>query len=143
MNKLYAILMAGASATGDYAWYAKHHDDYILTERMQQIRDLIVQGADEKLPLLVSQICAMILYTQFGQRIKELDSNNTYVDVTRPATADNNDSKYCLYDVIKPVNAYQKIRLYLNDDIASVVDNESWLDLIAAGCLQLLREVVV
>lgn len=154
MNILYALLMAGETPTSDYAWYDKHHGTYIITERMQEIRDLIVQDSGDKLPLLVCQICAMVLYTQFGQQIKELDSNNTYQDVTRPVDAAHNDDKYCLYTVtgstttpviplIKPAAAYQKLRNYLEDDIAAVVDTSSWLDLIAAACLQLLREVSV
>ena len=151
MNILYALLMAGETPTSDYTWYDKHHDNYLLTARMREIRDLIVQDAGDKLPMLVCQICAMVLYTQFGQQIKELDSNNTYQDVTRPPQSDHNDDRYCFFTVIenkaipliKPASAYQKLRNYLEDDIASVVDNSSWLDLIAAACLQLLREVAV
>lgn len=143
MNILYAILMNGAHATGNYVWYDKHHNGYIPTARMQAIRDIITQGVDEKLPLLACQICSMVLYTQFGQQIKELDPNNSYVDTTRPVDADHNDSKYCLYDVIKSVSAYQNIRNYLDDDIAAVLDKESWLDIVAAGCLQMLREATL
>lgn len=143
MNKLYGALMQDATITSDYSWYEKHWDGYLSTERIRAIRDIIVQDAGDKLPLLASVICNMVLYTQFGRQIKELDSNNTYSDVTRPKDSDNNDSKYCIWDVIKPVAAYQQIRMYLEDDIASTVDTASWLDLIAAGCLQILREAVI
>lgn len=140
MNLLYAILMAGSQASGDYAWYSKRITGYIPTTRLQDIRDILVQDTGAALPMYVCMVCYMVLYTQFGKEIKELDSNNTYTDITRPADSDHDDEKYCVYKLIKPAESYQQLLHYLDDDISSRLDRSSWLDLMAAGCLQLLRE---
>lgn len=140
MNLLYAILMGGSQASGDYTWYHKHTTGYIPTTRMQDIRTILIQGTDVALPMFVCKVCYMVLYTQFGNEIKELDYNNTYTDVARPPDAVHDDMKYCMHQLIRPADAYKQIRRYLDDDIASRVDLSSWLDIMAAGCLQMLRE---
>ena len=140
MNLLYAILMRGTQASGDYVWYHKESIGYIPTERMQAIRDILMQGVGDALPMVACQVCAMVLYTQFGTEIKALDSNNTYTDVTRPPDKTHDDPAYCMYNLIKPADAYKQLRRYLDEDIVSRADLTSWLDIMAAGCLQMLRE---
>ena len=141
MNILYNFLMNGATQDSDYAWYKKESSAVLHTTRSNKIRDILVQGVSKELPMFAAQVCYMVLYTQFGKQIRQLDSNNTYFDSGRPANSDHNDPRYCLYSLIKPANEYRQIRSYLDDDIANETDFSSWLSIMAAGCLQILREV--
>lgn len=141
MNILYSFLMNGETPDTAYEWYKKANSTVMHTTRSNKIRDILTQGVAKELPMFAAQICYMVLYTQFGEQIKQLDSNNTYFDPGRPAEADHNDTRYCMYKLIKPASEYRQLRNYLDDDIANETDFSSWLSIMAAGCLQILREV--
>ena len=143
MNILYSFLMNGATPDPDYAWYAKQTDSVLHTTRSNKILEILTQDIAKELPMFAAQVCYMVLYTQFGDQIRKLDSNNTYFDPGRPSDKAHNDTRYCIYRLIKPAEAYRQLRNYLDEDIADETDFSSWLSLMAAGCLQILREVAV
>lgn len=141
MNILYSFIMNGTTPDTAYAWYAKQTSTVMHTTRSNKILEIITHGITKELPMFAAQVCYMVLYTQFGEQIKQLDSNNTYFDPGRPSDAAHDDTHYCIYNLIKPANEYRQIRNYLDDDIANETDFSSWLSIMAAGCLQILREV--
>lgn len=141
MNILYSFLMNGATPDADYVWYTKQTSDVLHTTRSNHIRDIMLQGIAKELPMFASQVCYMVLYTQFSDQIRKLDSNNTYFDPGRPSDKPHNDPKYCMHQLILPAAAYRQIRNYLDDDIADETDFSSWLSIMAAGSLQILRGV--
>jgi len=141
MNTLYGILVQTVPSSPDYAWYDKQYDLTVPTTKMQNIRDILLTGVPiEKIRMFASVVCNLVLYTRFGADIQNLDPNNSYVDVTRPDDSDHSDQSYCCYGLIQPVTAYKKLRMFLDDDISGLLNKDSWVDWMAAGCLQLLRE---
>ena len=86
-------------------------------------------------------LCHVVMLTQYGPQIKKLDPHNTYfIPLTRPFGSDHSDPKYCVHDLIKPVQNYNEIVTMLNDDIVATLNRDSWFDMMGAACLQLLRE---
>ena len=139
MNKLYSILIGTTPVSG---WYFKRSSLYMITDRINEIRAILLQDVpEEKLPMFVCALCALVRLSTFGNEILALDANNTYQDITRPADAEHNDAAYCIHDLIKPASAFSTLRRYLADDISTRLNYESWIELMGAGCLQLLREV--
>ncbi len=139
MNKLYSILIGMTPVSG---WYFKRSSQYMITDRINAIRSILLQDVPEdRLPMFVCTLCDLVRMSTFGNEILELDPNNTYQDITRPIDAEHNDDTYCIHDLIKPATAFSTLRRYLADDINNRVNHESWIELMGAGCLQLLREV--
>ena len=141
MNTLYGILVMNVPSTADYAWYDKQYDVTVPTTKMQNIREILLTGIPaEKVRMFASVVCNFVLYTSFGAEIQKLDPNNSYVEVTRPSDSEHSDQAYCCFGLIQPVSAYRKLRTFLDEDIAARMNKSSWIDYLAAGCLQLLRE---
>ena len=141
MNTLYGILTWGTSGSSDYAFYDKRHDMIVPTNKMLAIRDVVMAGIpDDKKRMFAAFLCDIVRYTNFGSEIHQLDSNNTYVPISRPHDADHSDDKYCLHGLIKPVTAYRPLVRYLDDDIAGRMIKAQFTDWMGAACLQLLRE---
>jgi hypothetical protein len=46
-----------------------------------------------------------------------------------------------MHDLIQPIKSYKPILGRIDDDIRNTLDEESWLDMMGAACLQMLREV--
>lgn len=138
MNKLYSILVGNMEVSG---WYFKRQTPLLITDRMQEIRSVLLQDVpSEKLPMFICVLCDLVRMSAFGTEILALDNNNTYQETVRPVDVDHSDTSYCVYDVIKPATVYSKLRRYLDEDITSRLNAESWIELMGAGCLQLLRE---
>ena len=141
MNKLFSILMQGY-APESFSWFDKSMSSVTPAERTDALVQIIMKGVPrDRRAMFSSALCNLVLNTQYGAEIKKLDPNNTYVRVTRPKNSEHSDPKYCIHDLIQPVTAYKDIKLYLQDDIASTLNADSWFELMGAACLQLLREV--
>ena len=143
MNKLYGLLLSkypNAVVTNP-AWYIKRTTAGRTTTKIQAITDILLSDVpEERSAMFVSVVCYMVLMTQFGKEIQQLDPNNSYVPVVRKSDADNSDQAYCMHDLIKPASSYSGVRSYLDTDITDRLDSNSWLDLMGAACLQILRE---
>ena len=142
MNRLYGLLMQDKSIPESFSWFGKNAETPVSTERCDALIKSILKGVpDDRRVLYVSALCNLVLNTQYGSEIQKLDPNNTYVRVTRPKDSTHSDPRYCIYDLIRPIQAYQDILLYLQNDIVDRLDTNSWFDMMGAACLQILREV--
>jgi hypothetical protein len=142
MNKLFNILMRGCSIPLSFSWYAKRSEVVPATERVLELVDIVMTGVPlERRAMVASQLCNLVLYTQYGPEIKKLDPNNTYVPVTRDPNVAHTEPTYCMHDLIQPIKSYKPILGRIDDDIRNTLDEESWLDMMGAACLQMLREV--
>lgn len=140
MNKLFSLLLRGNNS--DIGWYYKKTAFIPMTQRALNIVNILMADVPvSRMSMYAAALCQVALYTQYGAEIKKLDPNNTYADVVRPPACSHSDPEYCAHDLIKPIDAYKGLLMYLQDDIAEVLDENSWFDMIGAGCLQLLREV--
>lgn len=139
INLLYSIL------TSDYTIsptdvYSKRRGQLWVPPECSAIKNYLLAGVtDTDASLVASVICYEALQTRFGPEILELDSNNTYVKVTR--AAGNNSDLLCVYQHTVTTEALGQIVQYLDKDIRERLAVTSWSDITAACCLQLLRMV--
>ena len=59
----------------------------------------------------------------------------------RPPNSANDSSDFCLSNMVGSVENYKQLKRYLDEDIMEKLIAPSWVDYIAAGCLQILREI--
>ena len=141
INKLYGILTNGVKASGTYEWYNKQCDNPMHTQRMDTIRNIVLTGIDdEHLNFFACVVCGLVKYSAFDAEITLLDSNNTYSDPGRPPEAAHSNSSYCFYTLVQPLSSYRLLKGFLDEDLAAKIAGGSWLDYVAAGCAQMLRE---
>ena len=139
MNLLYSILIGTPHYSG---WYDKAMTSFLPTDRMLAIRSILIQDVpEEKLPMFACVICDLVRLSTYGSEIIALDPNNTYQPTTRPSSAKHANPDYCFYQLVKPAAAFRSLCAYLDQDIDSRLNKESWIELMGAGCLQMLREV--
>lgn len=133
-NVLYGIL-AGDAGHGEYE---KHFTRAQLTWPGMELAEMLrCHDADQtKRRLFASAVCAAVLDTQFGNEIVQADPNNTY---ERPVRG---TSSICLYDATCQAEAMSGVLGLLDNDIKERLAAPQWIDVMAAGCLQLLREVL-
>lgn len=156
INILYSIFTgAFPTQTPVHTQYKKISSTVILrTEKMDDIVNLIfakynANTNSNSAHVFAAVICYYIRFSIFGDDIYEIDKANTYVEPER-ITSDNQPTNKA--DVgTEPISAYigtcsvselQHIKQYLDKDILDRLEEPTWLDLVAAGCLQLLREVL-
>lgn len=143
MNKLWSLLMLHYEIPASFSWFGKHTSPVIFSDSSRELVGLITKGVpDSRRALYVATLCNLVLNTQYSKEIVQLDPNNTYVQVTRPKDSTHSDPRYCMHDLIQPIQAYKEIKLHLQDDILARLDTNSWLDMMGAACLQLLRDAV-
>ena len=142
MNKLFSLLMQGNEIPDSFAWYAKRTDSVPTSDRITALVGFIMTDVPvARMALYAAMLCHVVMMTQYGPQIKKLDPHNTYfIPLTRPFGSDHSDPKYCVHDLIKPVQTYNEIVTMLNDDIVATLNRDSWFDMMGAACLQLLRE---
>lgn len=144
INKLYGILlgMPIAEVPADYQWYIKKFTPIATNSKVQDIlKILLVAVSVDKRALFACLICNAILQTVFGKEIEERDPVNTYLPVSRPPDSANDNSEFCLSKMAGSVDMYKQLKKYLDEDIVEKLTAPSWIDYIAAGCLQILREL--
>lgn len=142
INKLYGILKGTADAPAGYEWYVKKFTPIATNEKTQNIlKVLLAAVAPDKRIMFACLICNAVLSTAFGKEIENRDPVNTYVPVTRPPGSGNDDENFCLFKLAAPQEVYKALLEYLDEDIIEKLTAASWIDYIAAGCLQILREL--
>lgn len=142
INKLYGILHGAVSAAGAYQWYEKKFTVCKSNDKINNILAVICLTVPEaRRAMFACLICHAVLSTIFGKEIQELDPVNTYVPVGRPPESGNDDQRFCLFDLIGSTQSYQALKEYLDDDIKVKLQAPTFIDYIAAGCLQILREL--
>ena len=141
MNRLYSILTYAYPIPDNYVWYAKHTSQFVPTEKMLAIREILLSGVPSaKVAMFAATICNLIQFTCLWPAIKKLDPNNTYVTPQRPAGSNHSNQAYCMHTLIRPASEYQPLKRYLDTETQGHINMQSWLDIMAAGCLMLLRE---
>lgn len=142
INVLYGLLTNGSVAEGIYSWYGKTCDNPLHTERIDNIRNVLLTGvSDDKLNFFACIVCSLVLNTEFEAEIRKLDSNNTYVTPSRPPDKNHSDPAYCFYQFEPRIETYKHVKAYLDKDLLDRASGGDWLSWFAAGCLQMLREV--
>lgn len=145
INKLYGVLLGeiGAMAiSGAYEWYKKKYTAIPTTTKIENIVSVLCKNvAPEQRVLFACLLCAAVVKTVFGKEITELDPVNTYVPVSRPPDSANDSPDFCLFMLASPLDAYTPLKQYLDADILSRLTAPTWMEMIAAGCLQILREL--
>lgn len=143
INVLYGILTNGEQAPSAYSWYDKVADNPMHTPRIDALRTAILTGVPaNQINFFACCVCSLIKHTEFGTEIMKLDENNTYnVTLQRPLTAPHSDDAYTMHQLMQPIDAYIGLKAYLDKDISDRLTAPVWLDYMAAGCLQILREV--
>jgi len=142
INKLYGVLLGAASVPTEYQWYLKKFTPIATNEKTQNIlKVLLLAVSVDKRAMFACLICNAILQTVFGKEIKERDPVNTYMPVSRPPQSANDDPAFCLTKMAGPADSYKALLQYLDEDIKNKLTSATWIDYIAAGCLQILREL--
>lgn len=145
LNILYGVLMGDVVDSGSaiFNWFKKRFSILFPNDKATAIRRLIMLSAftpDQKV-VLAAALCYWVMQTMFGNEIHELDSNNTYNIVTRPPSVAPSDQSCCLYNLLNQIDTQALLR-YLDKDIRDRIPvGSNTLSIVAAGCLQLLREV--
>ena len=85
-------------------------------------------------------VCGLVSNSAFDAEIKALDPDNTYGQPSRPPDATHSNSSYCFYTLVQPLSTYRLLKGYLDPDLVARLAGGSWLDYVAAGCVQMLRE---
>ena len=144
INKLYGVLlgMATDDIPATYKWYAKKFTTVATSEKVQNILKIMLQTVSiDKRAMFACIICNAVLHTIFGKEIEKLDPVNTYVPVTRPPDSANDNPNFCLLSMAGPADMYKPMKQFLDQDILDRLETPSWMEYIAAGCLQILREL--
>ena len=142
INKLYGVLLGAAVISDAYQWYSKKYTTCATTDKINQILEVLCKNVPtDKRAMFACLICAAVVKTIFGKEISELDPVTTYVPVTRPPDSTNDDSRFCLFKLIGTPEDYKPLKQFLDADILSRLDTPSWVEYVAAGCLQILREL--
>lgn len=145
INKLYGVLLGeiGAAAiAGAYEWYSKKYTTCPTTDKIEKIMEILCKGiSPERRAMFACLLCAAVVKTIFGKEITELDPVNTYVPVSRPPDSVNDDKDFCLFEMAGPASSYKALVPLLDQDIKDRLTAPTWVEYIAAGCLQILREL--
>lgn len=141
INKLYGVLLGSSGVPAAYEWYKKKFTVCPTNDKINGILSVLCLAVPEtRRALFACIICHAVLHTIFGKEITALDPVNTYVPVERP-NDDNDNPDFCLFQMIGNAQAYQAVKQYLDDDIKERLVTPTFVDYIAAGCLQILREL--
>lgn len=143
MNILYSLLVSPL-VYQENDRFAKMTTPVFHTKKTTAIHDILIaplrdQQLQNKAPLFASVICYMVQFTDFGKEIKQLDPVNTYVPVER--SQNDLDGTMCISSLTTDHRIATDLRRYLDLDIVEKLQAPMWLDYMAAGCLQMLREV--
>lgn len=145
INKLYGVLLGelGAAAiAGAYEWYRKKYTTCPTSDKIEKIVEILCKNVEPRQrALFACLMCAAVVKTIFGKEIEALDPVNTYVPVDRPPESSNSSPDFCLFMLASPAEAYKPLKQYLDQDILSRLTAPTWVEYIAAGCLQILREL--
>lgn len=142
INKLYGILLGAATIADTYQWYSKKYTTCKTSDKIDAILAVILKTVPaNKRAMFACLVCAAVVKTIFGKEITELDPVNTYMPVTRPPSSNNADDSFCLWQLAGPADIYKPLKQYLDQDIVSRMTTPTWMEYIAAGCLQILREL--
>lgn len=141
MNKLYGLLTYSLGTIDSSAYYFKAHSPVSHTWRSKELTDALLKYVpDNKLPMFACFVCWAVTQTEFSKDILGLDSENTYHEFSRPATASPDDPMYRMESLTGTSEDMHSIAVTLDKDITDRLSEPTWLDTAAAVCLQILRE---
>ena len=143
MNDLYALLTY-KQPTGDGSYYVKRHTQAKHTYASTEIADAITAHVpDNRICMFACVLCNAVLFTRFKADILAYDKNNTYTPVKRPPSVLGDDSSCCMHDLCLTDTEMHSLLKYVDKDILDRITVHTWLDDMAALCLQMLRESAI
>ena len=143
INTLYSLLVDHPLCP-QVDQFSKMTTPVFHTKKSRAIQDILLAGvlnigATSRMPLFASVVCYLVRFSDFGDDIYKLDPVNTYVEVERAENETNADM--CIHDLTTDTGVSSTLTRYLDQDIKDRLQCPTWLDYMAAGCLQMLREV--
>lgn len=140
MNRLYGLLTYSVDLQ-NAGYYAKKCFPPRHTPRSREICDALLKKVPtDRLPMFACFICTEVMDTQFGKEIKALDPENTYAPFSRDPSQPADAGGLLLYDLTSSLQDLKYLYTYLEKDIVDRLVLPEWLDVVAAVCLQMLRE---
>jgi len=140
MNDLYALLTY-KQPDGDGSYYVKRHSPAKHTDTSMVLADAIMANVpDSRACMFASVLCNAVLYTRFKDDILVYDANNTYAPVKRPPGALGDAPGFCMHDLCLNAQEMRKLTQRVSSDIMDRITTHTWLDDMAAVCLQMLKE---
>ena len=141
MNKLYSLLTYSVDLSSSTSYYVKQCYPPRHTPRSREICDAIMKGIpQDRFLLFACLLCTESLSTEFGEEIRSRDPENTYTALSRDPSASLEAADSVVWDLTKPVVELKYLYQYLDDDIKDKLVVPCWMDIMAAACLQMLRE---
>ena len=139
-NVLYGLLAAGKVSSDD-PYYKRHIRPPATSVAAELVKLLVPSAATDtgRRGLFASAVCAAVLDTCFGNDIARLDPHNTY---EHPVVHGTVGERQTMYDLTGSPKSLRALVPLLDEDIAERLAAPQWIDYMAAGCLQLLREVI-
>jgi len=143
-NVLYGILTAGLRVPSTDKFYKKCTCPS-LTDKGRRLLALMLPADVSRRPLFASVVCAYALDTEFGAQIRSMDHENTYYKPTRhdgerSGVGGELSDSLLAYDLTGNTEKWQAIISMLDSDLVDRLNAPRWIDVMAAACLQLLRE---
>lgn len=130
INRLYSLLTVDKPNTDQR--YKKKTSVVWHTDRSKAIRDILVAKAESDIGYFASLVCYEVLATQYGEDILALDGNNTYAQLSASENTMSNKTH--------TAQQLAAVLPYLDQDIKDRLVAPTWIETVAAGCLQMLRE---
>jgi len=126
-NVLYSLLTYGHAAGS--STYTKRSSRCLPDTSDLIVRDAILHGiSGPDVHKFASMLCRACMDSTFSDDIRALDPENTYVEI----------GGVC-WSLTGKRSDYSALNNILDPDIKNRITTNSWCDLPAAGCLQLLR----
>lgn len=76
----------------------------------------------------------------FGEEIRSLDPENTYTGFSRDSRQSAESASGLIYDLTCSADALKPLQVALDADIRDRLVTPTWIEVMGAVCLQLLRE---
>ena len=141
MNRLYSLLTYRTDLSASTSYYVKKCYPPRHTPHSQEICDALLQSVpQDKVLLFACLVCTESLSTEFGEEIRMRDPDNTYGHLSRDPAASAEATSSSAWDLTRPAAELKYLYKYLDDDIKERLVLPEWMDVMAAVCLQILRE---
>ena len=141
INILYSLLTCRVSEVQLVGYYAKHREFILVNSKQKDLLEKLLPSDVSLHPRFACFICSEAPRTIFGAEIKALDCNNTYFPAGRDPEQALNSLDAGITHLLPSAAAANGLRYLLDSDITERLLVPSSIEIAAAACLQLLREV--
>lgn len=142
INILYSLLTCKVQDADLSGYYAKRRDFVLMNSRQKELVDKFMPADVSAHPRFACFICGKVPHTVYGGEILRLDPNNTYFQAPRDPGQCLNSQDACVFDCMPKASAAGAFRYLMDSDIAERLVVPTSVEIAAAVCLQLLREML-